>query len=150
MYFYLMFISMVQLAILRGAVTPQIFWLTRFSNRSNTNITIATMSGRQKQQRAPMVPRSYAGGLASPEILNVNIQADHNRSIRETEDFSNWKRRWKITNGESWRWWNGYKINMLIITSRLLWRLQNNRKDTREDITLLRTNVFIRCLMWIW
>ena len=46
------------------------------------------MEGGQKRQIAPRVKISSAGGLASPDILNVNIQAEHNDIIRDTEDIS--------------------------------------------------------------
>ena len=45
------------------------------------------MEGGQQLHRAPRVPRSAAGGVASQDILNVNIQAEHNESIRKTKDF---------------------------------------------------------------
>ena len=49
------------------------------------------MEGGQQQQREPRVPISTAGGASSPYILNVNIQAEHNESICETENFQSGK-----------------------------------------------------------
>ena len=71
----------------KRSVNPLILWLTQFANRSTTNIKISTMEGGQQLHRAPRVPRSAAGGVASQDILNVNIQAEHNESIRKTKDF---------------------------------------------------------------
>ena len=57
-----------------------------FDNGSNTKITITTMSWGRQRQGAPRVPISATGGVSSPEILNVNIQADYKESIHDTED----------------------------------------------------------------
>ena len=45
------------------------------------------MAGGRQRQKVPRVPIYAAGRVASPEILNVNIQDEHNDSICETEDF---------------------------------------------------------------
>ena len=44
------------------------------------------MPGERQQQTSQRVSISTAGGVSSSEILNVNIQADHKESIRDTED----------------------------------------------------------------
>ena len=44
------------------------------------------MTGGRQQQTSQRVSIYTAGGVSSSEILNINIQADHNGIIRETED----------------------------------------------------------------